>query len=113
MNYEEIIKKFEELGINPRMVGYGDYESDEQYDFIKSLGQCKEVEHIGGGEGGGEDVERVFFFTDHNIYIRIIGFYCSGEGTDWDSEFTQVFPRKVIKTVYESAEERGDKTDEA
>lgn len=114
MNYEELIAKFEELGITPSIFDRSYRRTEEQDAFIKGLDK-KEVVNIGGGEGEGEHVERVVHvhFPGHDLYIRYTGFYCSQEGTEWNSDFEQVFPRRIIATTYESADERGDKTDEA
>lgn len=110
MNYEELIKKFEELGITPGILEKDYKQTEEQRAFIDSL-EAKEVSNTGGGEGEGEYVERVVQIGD--MYIRYTGYYASEYGTEWDSDFEQVYPRRIVITTYESAEQRGDKTDEA
>lgn len=112
LTYEEIVKKFKELDITPEMFYCNDYD-EEQKEFVVSLGESNKVYGEGGNEGGGEYFERVFYFKDHDVYIQITGYYESNNGTECDEEFNQVFPRRVIDTVYETEKGRGDKTDEA
>jgi len=56
-----------------------------------------------GGEGKGEDWWKVFHFIDHDVYIKVQGFYQSYSGTEfydgWDS-CTEVKPQEVVVTVY-------------
>lgn len=71
----------------------------------------KEVYEHGGGEGGGEDVERVYAIIEtsapkvHLKYIRLDGFYTSHHGTDWDEDPYEVFPHQVTRTEYYKAGE--------
>lgn len=108
--FAEIIAKLEELEIESYHLGHEDYDENA---LTEALGEAEEVHSVGGPEGGGEYAERVILFKDHGVYIRITGYYASEDGTEWDGDFEEVFPRKVINTVYESTEERGDKKDEA
>lgn len=57
----------------------------------------------GGGEGGGEHVERVFSVngTEGPVsYLRVTGYYQSYNGTDWNDDWELVEPRKVVVTQY-------------
>lgn len=62
----------------------------------------EEVEQY-GGEGQGDTWYSVKYFPNHNIYIRVDGFYQSHYGTDfsgWDC-LTEVTPKQKTITVYE------------
>lgn len=103
MSFQEIVKKLEECKINPSELedtigGYGEFDKDA---FDSIFGNVEEVHSIGGTEGGGDYAERVYLFKDHNVYIKITGFYSSYHGTDWDEDFKEVSPRQKTITVYE------------
>lgn len=54
-----------------------------------------------GGEGCGETWYKVFHFTDHNVYIRIDGFYQSYNGTEFYSGYgREVFPQEKTIVVF-------------
>lgn len=127
LTFDEIEKKLNDLEVTPSMLDGED--SDDDYDddgeepgedddldttelVEKYLGKFKEVHSHGGGEGGGEYVERIYHFIDHDVYVRTTGGYYSHHGIEWDDDFEEVFPRKTIVTVYETKKERGDKQDE-
>ena len=61
----------------------------------------------GGSEGDGEDVELVIQFpsTDGgispDILVKFEGYYSSYDGTTWEDDITQVFPKQKTITVYE------------
>ena len=67
------------------------------------LGFFKEVDSY-GGEGQGETWYTVLHFVEHDVYIRIDGFYTSFNGTDfyegWES-CSNVQPITKTITVYE------------
>ncbi len=99
INYEAGIKKsrigkfIEELG--------SEY-CDVFCDLFDKIGDCNIVRSTGGGEGGGEYVERIIHFKNYNCYVRITGFYTSYNGTDWHSDFIQVEPYERVITDYKS-----------
>lgn len=71
------------------------------------------VNSIGGGDGGGEYVERIIaayklievsddmvvFDTSDASFCKLTGFYCSHEGIDWDEGLETVSPS--LKTIVE------------
>lgn len=59
------------------------------------------VHDVGGGEGGGEHVERVWHFPKHDIYLEATASYYSFDGISGWGEFYEVKPRQVMTTVYE------------
>lgn len=105
MDFQEIVEKLKEANIKPEdlqdiIEGYGS--SEFTLEFLETLvGNVEEVNSIGGGEGEGDYVERVYHFKDHNVYIKITGFYSSYNGTDWGEHFREVKPKEKVVTVFE------------
>ena len=61
------------------------------------------VNEEGGGEGGGEYVERVYALKDGDsvlAFVRQTGSYYSNDGIYWDDDLGQVFPHEVTITEY-------------
>lgn len=93
-NYHEqgAIGKFDDL--------YG------EEDFEKlGLGKIEEKED--GAQGGcdkGSHYERVYHFVDHDVYMKITGYYQSYDGVTFDGSFedcaTEVRPQQETITVY-------------
>jgi hypothetical protein len=121
MNFKEIVSKLEELDVTPELLAhfddqwywYDDDVPDHLYDstreaglkrrekFFDTFGRVVEVEQK-GGQGEGEEWYSVIHFEDHDVYIRIDGYYSSYGGTDFDSaEFNEVRPKEKTITVYE------------
>jgi hypothetical protein len=78
-----------------------EYECDLGY----KLGKVEEIyDAKQGGEGKGENWVRVYHFKDHDVYIKVQGYYQSYSGVEfyneWDS-FSEVTPSQRIITVYE------------
>lgn len=56
-----------------------------------------------GGEGQGETWYTVKYFRDHDVYIRVDGYYTSYNGVEFDKGWDackEVRPRKKTITVY-------------
>ena len=94
MTATDIIKKLEELEISASDFAY---ELDDREEF----GSAPIVHEEGDCEGGGSYSCVVRHFVDHNVYIEVIGYYSSYNGTDWDEGFTEVFPKEKTIIVYE------------
>jgi hypothetical protein len=64
------------------------------------------VHQVGGGEGEGEYVERIFKYVSEedrsDYFFKFTGYYASYSGTSYDEGFTQVFPKEKTITVYEA-----------
>jgi len=78
---------------------------DDIIELVKNECSSEDYElvwQLGGREGGGEQVEWVFKldFDNNPRYVLITGFYSSYNGTDWDSGYTEVYPREVTVTQY-------------
>ena len=71
-----------------------------------NLGEIEEVSQY-GGMGKGEMWYSVKYFKDHDIYIKVDGFYSSYECEsyalfeDWDECVFEVRPESKTITVYE------------
>ncbi len=66
------------------------------------FGKCDIIDEEGGHEGGGEYAHRVRFFEDHNVYIKLEGYYSSYNGTDfYDYDYEEVKPVERMVTFYE------------
>lgn len=88
---------------------YGEYPSGFRTrsgtgtDILDEIGECIEVDSH-GGEGQGEDWHSVKFFPDHNVYLKVEGFYQSYNGTEfyngWGDCF-EVTPKEKVIIVYE------------
>jgi len=100
-NYKERSEEFERL--------YNDYISFNSYalmkkEYFESLGVGEyEVVDEYGGEGCGDIWYVVFYFKEHNVYMKIYGFYSSYNGVtfgSWDSATSEVTPIQVTKTEY-------------
>lgn len=97
MNYQEILEVLKSKELTVENFAYEDYDSKEL-----GLGEIEEI-HQQGGEGEGSHWESVKYFKDHNIYIKVTGFYSSYNGTDFDgwSDCSEVKPIEKTITVYE------------
>lgn len=94
---QDILKKFQELGD----FSYEDFANDEwPEEFSEYVGESKVVD-IWGGEGQGENIGYVYYFKEHDIYLRIDGYYQSHYGSYWDNPPYEVKPKEKIITVYE------------
>ena len=83
-----------------------DYESRKQrrleYQKTLPIGEVKTVDQH-GGEGEGEDWYIVYHFVNHDVYVRVNGWYQSYHGTEfdgWDS-CSEVRPKERMVTFYE------------
>lgn len=100
MNYQEIIDKLEELDISVDNFAYEDYQIEDE----AGLGEIVEIEQQ-GGEDEGSNWYSVKHFVDHNIYIKVQGYYQSHHGTDFYGGLkdccSEVKPAQKTITVFE------------
>ena len=114
LTYEQIIEKLKVITDDSvSNFAYGecfDYLTDEKGKLIygkhkihDELGPVTEVEQV-GGEDEGTTWYAVWYFENHDVYIRVDGYYSSYEGTDfydgWDC-CSNVRPKEKTITVYE------------
>jgi len=71
---------------------------------VNNLPEWEEI-HQEGGEGEGDHWESVKYFKDHDVYIKVIGYYQSHHGTEFYDGWGcchNVKPQERVITVYES-----------
>lgn len=72
--------------------------------FFKDLvGEWEEVSQH-GGEGEGDNWYSVKYFKDHDVYLKVNGYYQSHYGTDfgsWKDAVKTVVPKEKVITIYE------------
>ncbi len=101
LNYEQIYSKIEEYFDKDDNGGvsswaYHDFDPEEL-----GLGEIEEIAQK-GGEGEGSEWYSVKYFKDHDVYIKIEGYYTSYHGTDFDGGYgDEVKPQEKTITVYE------------
>ena len=112
MNFEEIVAELEKQEIDKdsfsddfgtKKYPKAPYGSLEYYTrIVDNLGEVIRVYHY-GGEGKGETYETVQYFKDHNVYIKLEGWYSSYDGVNFDDyDFEEVFPEEKTIVVYNS-----------
>ncbi len=98
MNYNEILEAIKATEITVSEFAYDDCENP-----IPGVGEYTEIDQY-GGEGKGEEWYSVKHFPQHDVYIKISGYYSSYEGTDFSDEWgccEEVRPVSKTITVYE------------
>jgi len=70
--------------------------------MVKSLGDFIEVAGDDAGREGYDDVQiwRVYHFTDHDVLIKVVGWWSSTSGSKFE-KMQEVFPTTKTITVYE------------
>jgi hypothetical protein len=123
-NYEELAKKFRDK--NHKKLSFNEIKEEleriidndnEKYNELaenynsadwhkemeKIIGPIKMVEQVGGSDQGSYWYS-ILNFIDHNVFIKITGYYTSYEGTSFTmfdtSDFKEVFPSQKTITVY-------------
>ncbi len=98
LNYKQILEVLKMKLDNVEDFGCEDYNVEEL-----GLGEIKVADKT-GGEGQGEHWHSVKHFVDHDIYIKVTGFYSSQDGVSfyqgWD-DCEEVRPYQKTITVYE------------
>lgn len=79
-----------------------EYTMKEKYvlDYL-GLGEVVDIKRR-GGEGQGELWYQVWYFKNHDVYIRIDGHYTSYNGVDfYDGYGSETFPKEQTRIIYE------------
>ena len=100
MTYKEIIQILRENINRVSEFAYEDYDKEE---LEKILGEFDEINQY-GGEGKGDEWYSVKYFKDHDVYIRVDGWYSSYNGVDFDAGWDcckEVRPIERMVTFYE------------
>lgn len=99
---KEIIKRLKEY-YDKQGYSIYDFAFASSLDYIIGVGIMEEVYQY-GGEGQGDRWESIKYFRDHDVYLKVRGFYQSYSGTDFPEEWDGVFevrPKEKTITVYE------------
>lgn len=98
--YDEIVAILQDKLTRVNQFAWEDFDSEEL-----GLGTCKHIgEADSGGEDEGSDWQRVFHFVDHDVYIKVTGYYQSYNGTEFYNGWgclSEVRPTQRTITVYE------------
>jgi hypothetical protein len=105
MTYKEILEKLQEKFPSvEEFAGEYDYGKEPfKIEGLEELGDVSVIEHY-GGEGKGDTYYTIWYFKDHDVYLRIDGFYSSYNGVDWIQGWdgaSEVKPKQKTITVYE------------
>lgn len=96
-SFSEILEKIKSVCGSVYEFAHEDYDPN---DF--GLGPCTEVKQY-GGEGKGDKWYSIKYFKDHDVYIRVDGYYQSYNGAEFEGwkSCKEVKPEEKLITVYE------------
>jgi len=98
--YDEIVAILQDKLERVQRVAWHDFDSEEL-----GLGICKHIsEADSGGEDEGSDWQRVYHFVEHDVYVKVTGYYQSYNGTEFYDGWgclSEVKPSQRTITVYE------------
>jgi hypothetical protein len=97
LTYNQIVEQLKNSGMSVNDFAYEDYSEEN------SLPSWEEVDQE-GGEDEGSHWHSVKYFKDHDVYIKVTGWYSSYNGTDfenWDNACSEVRPQQKTITVWE------------
>ena len=102
LNTPDHRKEYDE--ITQQIISIGYPERTKCYEYLTSLNlQYTEVFQK-GGEGEGDEWYSVKYFPQHDVYIRVDGWYQSHNGTEFYEGWgccSEVRPQEKVITVYE------------
>lgn len=116
MNFQEIVDALQkhyidyedeeeanEKGEREYAEGFNQFAEVDEDGSLPETGSWKEVDSHGGSDQG-SDWWSVRYFADHDIYIRIHGWYSSYEGftfeKEWSGDLKQVYPYQETVTKF-------------
>lgn len=105
MNYNEILEKLMDM-MSVSEFAYHDFSGKSTGRggiYLEGIGECKEIDQY-GGEDKGSDWWSVKYFPDHDVYMKVEGYYTSYDGADfeggWHSACSEVKPKEKTIVVY-------------
>lgn len=105
MNYNEIRQAINNIEKNAGC-GFNElFWSDTDEDIIKACGNYKVVYRFNHGDGN--EHGKVLHFTDHNIFIKISGYFSSYRESTIDT-FTLVYPHLSVNLTFDSEKQKDD-----
>lgn len=97
MNSSEILLKLRSWDAEEIADGY--FSKADKERLIEEFGKYQIVAKK-GGEDEGTEYWKVYYFEEHDVYIKVNGYYSSYEGVS-DIEMFEVFPKEVTITIYQ------------
>lgn len=81
---------------------YGDTEESTNEAIDAQLGQIDVISEGRTGKYRGDDKEEelIIRFTSHDVYLRLVGWYNSWAGTEFENDWTVVEPVEVTRIEY-------------
>lgn len=95
---DEIINLLPQLFSSPGELEYLNPIDSNSTEY-KSLGTMKIIDSY-GGEGCGSDYWFIVLFEDHDVFLKVTGFYQSYNGVEFDNYGKEVKPSQEVVTVY-------------
>ncbi len=96
----EIIEKFIELNYKVNDFAFNELDRDELIDHNLDYDEVDQY----GGTGQGDTWYAIKYFPQHDVYIKVDGWYSSYNGTNfdgWGHDVYEVRPKEKTITVYE------------
>ncbi len=99
LTFTEVIQILQDAGIGIYDFAHNDFDHEQ---FADTLGPINEIDSV-GGEGQGEHWHVVYELPDHDLLIKVTGFYSSYDGANFDgwSDAREVIKQTKTITVYE------------
>lgn len=97
MNSREILSKLNEWDDTELI--YNDFGKADKARFIEEFGKYSIVASKGGADEGSE-FWIVYYFDEHDVFIKVDGYYTSYDGVS-EIEAFEVFPKEVTITIYQ------------
>jgi len=72
----------------------------EGYPLSKNFPPFEVVQENSSYDDGSEGLEKVLYFPESDVYVRLTGYHESYSGTFWNQKVEQVFPEQKTVTVY-------------
>lgn len=115
MTYTEIKEKLNSLGLTGKQMAWyadeGDFNDDEDNDydvesgmtedkFFEIFGDVVLVESAPCYDG--HETHHVFWFEEHDIYVKYTGYYSSYNGSEWNNSPSHVYKKEKTIVYYDS-----------
>ena len=101
MKFQEIVDVFEKHGVKKGEFAYNDISDNIVASIEAEVGPWTEIDQHGGSDEG-PTWWTVKYFSKHDVYIKLSGYYSSYNGTDFDEyDYQEVKPTEKTITIYE------------
>ncbi len=97
----ELSKAYLDRLENDKRYPVSSYELEKDRKVIAAVGGIKRVQEKRVGCDL-DTMEYVYYFENHDIFLRIQGYYSSWDGVDFrDAKWQEVVGREIVTTIYE------------